>query len=289
MGKRRHTVHTGTKALYKNGKKGSAERRNKPSLTEIDEDDAQDDMYNAVDRYHNRLEEEQFLRFDREEKDQDDIQVEGVTNVEHVMDLGMDVSDVDEEDEEDYDDFSQDDGDDSNVDEQQDEDDDEESDIASLKEKIESAKNNILDWGQKKKDYYHGDTADLEIGQEIEDAELEEEAGREVLQARLQQMEEADFYLDDDPKQEHRKTVETGVGETIMKIQAKHKKMDQMSTREIRRLLQKQHPELIPLVEHFRDSFIRPCAEETLVVQNALLQHKDSLQVRRSITMGADW
>jgi hypothetical protein len=246
-------------------------------------------MYNAVDRYHNRLEEEQFLRFDREEKDQDDIQVEGVTNVEQVMDLGMDVSDVDEEDEEDYDDFSQDDGDDSNVDEQQDEDDDEESDIASLKEKIESAKNNILDWGQKKKDYYHGDTADLEIGQEIEDAELEEEAGREVLQARLQQMEEADFYLDDDPKQEHRKTVETGVGETIMKIQAKHKKMDQMSTREIRRLLQKQHPELIPLVEHFRDSFIRPCAEETLVVQNALLQHKDSLQVRRSITMGADW
>ena len=33
--------------------------------------------------------------------------------------------------------------------------------------------------------YYHGNTADLEIGQEVEDAELEEEGAKEVLKATV--------------------------------------------------------------------------------------------------------
>ena len=42
------------------------------------------------------------------------------------------------------------------------------------------------------------DTADLEIGQDEEDAEVEEEAGREIVRARLEKMDEDDFMLEDE-------------------------------------------------------------------------------------------
>ena len=50
-------------------------------------------------------------------------------------------------------------------------------------------------WG-KKKSYYTGDTADLEIGQDIEDAIEEEEAALSLQKQRLQGMRESDFVDD---------------------------------------------------------------------------------------------
>ena len=46
--------------------------------------------------------------------------------------------------------------------------------------------------------YYHGNTADLEIGQEVEDTELEEEGAKEDLKARLEGMMEDNYMRDDD-------------------------------------------------------------------------------------------
>jgi hypothetical protein len=54
-----------------------------------------------------------------------------------------------------------------------------------------------VSWG-KKKSYYTGDTADLEIGQDVEDAIDEEEAALSLQKQRLQGMRESDFTGDDD-------------------------------------------------------------------------------------------
>ena len=43
--------------------------------------------------------------------------------------------------------------------------------------------------------YYHGDSADLEIGQEDDDAYLEEEAAQEIQKSRFEEMDEDDFIL----------------------------------------------------------------------------------------------
>jgi len=61
----------------------------------------------------------------------------------------------------------------------------------------EAARKRILEGWGKKKNYYDGDTADLEIGQELQDAYNEEEAAIELQRERLGQMEEADFFDDD--------------------------------------------------------------------------------------------
>jgi hypothetical protein len=54
----------------------------------------------------------------------------------------------------------------------------------------------VASWG-KKKSYYTGDTADLEIGQDVQDAIDEEEAALSLQQERLESKRESDF-LDDD-------------------------------------------------------------------------------------------
>jgi hypothetical protein len=50
-------------------------------------------------------------------------------------------------------------------------------------------------WG-KKKTYWTGDTADLEIGQDIEDAVAEEEAARDLQQQKLKRIKQKDFRDD---------------------------------------------------------------------------------------------
>ena len=50
-------------------------------------------------------------------------------------------------------------------------------------------------WG-KKKAYWDGDTADLEIGQDVQDAEDEEEAAEELQRQKLDRMQESDYFED---------------------------------------------------------------------------------------------
>jgi U3 small nucleolar RNA-associated protein 3 len=48
-------------------------------------------------------------------------------------------------------------------------------------------------WGRKKKTYWEGDTADLEIGQEMEDALEEEEAAQDMHREKAKRMKASDF------------------------------------------------------------------------------------------------
>ena len=72
-------------------------------------------------------------------------------------------------------------------------------DIADKKSSKASALKGLVasSWG-KRKNYYAADTADLEIGQDVQDALDEEEAAVELQQDRFKDMQEGDFYSDSD-------------------------------------------------------------------------------------------
>ena len=91
-------------------------------------------------------------------------------------------------------------------------------------------------WGSRKEAYYHGDTADLEIGQEEEDAHLEEEAAREVQKRSLSRMNEEDF-MNDIEESNAQEGDDPDVGQT--------KPVEQ------RTKLRRNHRELLHLLSHF--------------------------------------
>jgi hypothetical protein len=101
-------------------------------------------------------------------------------------------------------------------------------------------------WGKSKALYYHGDTADLEIGQEIRDAEDEEEAARELRRTQLQDIEPED-YMDQPPlatkpnKQDTFLELESNVFEQKISREG-------MSKQEKLKLIQRDSPELIALL-----------------------------------------
>eukprot|EP00560_Eucampia_antarctica_P005376 CAMPEP_0197836210 /NCGR_PEP_ID=MMETSP1437-20131217/28268_1 /TAXON_ID=49252 ORGANISM="Eucampia antarctica, Strain CCMP1452" /NCGR_SAMPLE_ID=MMETSP1437 /ASSEMBLY_ACC=CAM_ASM_001096 /LENGTH=689 /DNA_ID=CAMNT_0043442213 /DNA_START=55 /DNA_END=2124 /DNA_ORIENTATION=+ len=283
--KSRNTAKTGDKALYKNRDEATLD-------TSANKGSDDDNMYDEVDRFHNGREEEQIMRFDKNEGDSES-EDDGITkDREAVFDLGVggSSSEEDESDEDSSDDNS------SSADEeeevmQSDEDDDDSDSDGSEEE--DPTKTNVLDWGRKKRDYYLGDTADLEIGQDEEDAEVEEEAGREVVRARLEKMEEDDFMLDEDDNDDDKvvrsqsKTSKKTTGksnsssttaiETIQSSKTREK-LQQLSTKEKIKLLKFSHPELLPIVEHFRDASIQNLLKETLIATNALTKDEDNAQ-----------
>ena len=124
--------------------------------------------------------------------------------------------------------------------------------------------------------YYHGDTADLEIGQEEEDAFLEEEAAKEIQKSRFEEMEEDDFVLSgDENEQDDSDKKASGTSELQIKT---IRDTSKLSKKEARRLLQKQHPELLPMVSYFAD-VVRDLKERTDVATNALLESEETAEV----------
>jgi U3 small nucleolar RNA-associated protein 3 len=290
--KSRNTAKTGDVAIYKS-------RDDEISSSNKKKDD--DNMYNEVDRFHNANNDLQddMLKFDTNDSSDDDDLDDQVNQKENVFDLGLDDDDSSEDDDDtdNSDNSDTDDGSVGNVkqtrnarnsDETPSESDDDDD---SSMDDFEIPETDVLNWGKRKKDYYHGDTADLEIGQEVEDAELEEEAGREVLKTRMEGMTEDDFMLDDDddddgsesdqsdidPKGDKGKsnTLSSAITSTMQK------NLSKLSKKEKIKLMQKTHPELLPLLSHFREQCIRPCVDETLVVTNAMFQSKDNAEVRQ--------
>jgi len=292
MGKRnRHSAKTGDSALYGSRSKATAEDGIKKSRKDDSDDDA---MHNEVDRYHNRREEEEYLRFDEDgdasgsDAEEDD----GVTGGrEGVFDLGVGGS-SDDDDDDGSDDDSSSSGED--VSEEEEEDDASvSSDSDDYDDEDDGGKTNVLDWGSKKSAYYHGDTADLEIGQDEEDAALEEEAGREVVKARLETMDERDFLLDEDDDDDEESESEDGESggkkatssssgvETLSALSdgRRRAKLTKLSKSERLRLIRSSHPELLPLLQHFRDGAISNLAEETEVLCDALLADPKGAEV----------
>ncbi len=282
-GKKRNTAKTGDKALYK--AREELEALSAQKRKNVDDDD----MYNEVDRYNNARDELQddMLKFGQAVDSDEEAGVQN--DVENVFDLGIDQSDDD--DDSDSDDSSSEDDDDPGNDDGSSSDDDADDDSSIDDGMDELDEPDILNWGKRKKDYYHGDTADLEIGQEVEDAELEEEAGKEVLKARLEGMTEDDFMLDDDDdsdddddddsdQEENKSGTAAGVQIMTDNLHAnKRRKLSALSKREKIKLMTKTHPELMPLITHFRDEAIQPCADETLIATNALVQSDENAEV----------
>lgn len=259
MGKRRNTAKTGDKALYKS--------RSVSTSTRNDSDD--DGMYNAVDRFHNKRDEE-FLKLDAagnssSEEEEDD----GISGRQGVLNLGGGESSSDSSSENDS----------SSEDEEEPEaiskarppssSDDDSSDSDDDDEMLNTEQPNVRDWGSKKSAYYHGDTADIEIGQDEEDAFLEEEAAKEVQAARYEQMDEDDFVMSDDEEQQEEKKTE---GKYQKSIDMRGKRdVAKLSKSERRKLLQSHHPELMPLVSHFKDA-VEEWDSKTSIVAKAVLE-----------------
>ena len=263
MGKsrRRNTAKTGDRALY--GSRGAG--GDAAGGRSGDHRDDEDAVYDEVDRYHNRKDEEDYLKLGDGEDDEDD--EDEYDKQEAVMDLGAggDSSSSDEGD----DDEDEDEGfnrkarqqrqkknraaDDASSSSSDDDDDD------AMMDNMEPE--DVRDWGRKKSMYYHGDTADLEIGQEKDDAYLEEEAARELQSSRYADMSEDDFALDDveggekssgsaGEKKDRRKQPPATAD---VQRQQEHLSKKKLSTKEKRKYLDRQHPELLPLLSYFSD------------------------------------
>jgi U3 small nucleolar RNA-associated protein 3 len=281
-GRRRNTAKTGDKALYakRPSQDGAKERRSDDAI------DADDDMYDRVDRYHNRREQD-FLRLDgKEGQDSDDDDNDGnYDNVRPVMDLGIGASDdEDSDDDSDGESSSEEDGgrDTSKMpakgaraDDDSDHDDDAATSDDGDEDEEEEEPEDVRDWGKRKSSYYHGDTADLEIGQDQDDAFLEEEAAKEIHKARMTNLAEEDFEIEDDD-------VEEGVGKQGKDdaAAASRNNVHRLTRREKRKIIERQSPEFLPLVEHFT-GVVRELHERTNVAVQALFEGEEgAAQVR---------
>jgi U3 small nucleolar RNA-associated protein 3 len=258
MGKRRNTAKTGDKALYKSRPNVSG-----GGAANIDDDG----MYNAVDRFHNRREQQEFVKLDAGGADIEEDYDDGISGREGVLDLGGGESSSDEEEDDDNDDDSI----DEPVDKKQrrhEESSEEEPSSGSDDEDalLETEDSEVRGWGRNISSYYHGDTADLEIGQDEDDAFLEEEAAKEVQAARYEQMDEDDFVMSDD--EEDKELGKEKATKTITDIRST-KHLSKLSRSDRRRLLQSHHPELTPLVSHFKH-VVEEWDSRTSVVTNAV-------------------
>mmetsp|Transcript_12627 Transcript_12627/g.23678 ORF Transcript_12627/g.23678 Transcript_12627/m.23678 type:complete len:696 (-) Transcript_12627:47-2134(-) len=293
MGKR-NTAKTGDKALYKSRDKLQDDIKSKKIIDD-------DDLYNEVDRYNNAKDdlEEDMLRFGQREDDSEDDEEGFQNNVEGVFDLGLDQSEDESQNDDSEDESSTESGahvqkplGDDNDDEEDDYDDDDDS-----LDDIDQSEPDLLNWGKRKRDYYHGDTADLEIMDEhdaIEDAELEEEGAKEILKSRMQNMREEDFMLDDDDS-DHEGLNDMDSPNDKERIiiddlpSTKRRKLSQLSKKDQIKLMSKTHPELLPLVSHFRDEFIGPCTEKILPVVNALTENEENAEAVGSTSYGLQY
>jgi U3 small nucleolar RNA-associated protein 3 len=250
MGKKRHTAKTGDKGLYKSRSTANDSEENRSGMN-IDDDP----MYNEVDRFHN-LKDKDFLLFDPKndnDSESDDVREEGV------MDLGVVDSD----------------GEDDTSSNESDEDqemvdsdvEDEAAPLSSSDDEEDEVQENIRDWGRKKSAYYNGDTADLEIGQDKEDAILEEQAAKQVQAARFQNMTEEDFLLSDSDDQadgadENDEMQQKG-------LLASRTDVSKLSAKEKGKLLDRKHPEFLPLLSHF-SPMVRDFHSKTSAVTKAV-------------------
>jgi len=281
MGRRsRHSAKTGDQSLYKN-------RNN--TTNQDDNDSDNDPMYDEVDRYNNKLqEEENYLQLDvsdKEDSSSEEEEDDGITTKrEGVFDLGIDEGD-------------------SSSDDSSEEDDDRQTKQKDIEQASSSSSDNsdsdeqednktskLFNWGTTKSSYYHGDTADLEIGQSVNDAYLEEEAGREVELARLDELDEMDFMLDDDDgddggggdteegsvekvssKKRKSKSTTSTTSTTLITKKKQTLSSKKLSTKEKLKVLKSQHPELLPLITHFNGS-VHELNDTTLLACGALLK-----------------
>eukprot|EP00522_Entomoneis_paludosa_P007049 CAMPEP_0172445056 /NCGR_PEP_ID=MMETSP1065-20121228/5027_1 /TAXON_ID=265537 /ORGANISM="Amphiprora paludosa, Strain CCMP125" /LENGTH=691 /DNA_ID=CAMNT_0013195849 /DNA_START=26 /DNA_END=2101 /DNA_ORIENTATION=+ len=264
MGKKRNTAKTGDKGLYKG-------RPNEEQAQPAKGDSDDDAMYNKVDRFHNqREEEEEFLDLNHQGRggDDDDEDDNEIYQRESVMDLGVGSMSSSDDDDDDNDDEEASDDEQAKVPQP---DDSASSSSDSDNDGEEQDDDNVRDWGKKKSVYYHGDTADLEIGQEEDDAYVEEEAAKEVQAARIKEMSEEDFVLSDDDDEDEGKSGDDPKKKETETQPAAATKRRGLTGREQTNYLQQNYAEFLPLVSHFSD-VVQDFDKTTNVVVKALYE-----------------
>eukprot|EP00979_Chaetoceros_neogracilis_P008569 scaffold1904_cov280-Chaetoceros_neogracile.AAC.31 len=112
----------------------------------------------------------------------------------------------------------------------------------------------------------------------------------------MEGMTEDDFMLDnddddDDTDGEKVNEQESNVVEMMTdEMQStKRRKLSKLSKKDKIKLMNKTHPELLPLVSHFRDAAIKPCAEKTSVVVNALLHNEENAEAVGATNTGLQY
>lgn len=295
MGKKRNTAKTGDKALYNSrGKDQDARNKNNKS-----DDDANNRMYNEIDRFHNE-QDQNFIRLGAEEEDNDDDEDKDLAgNQISVLDLGAGgmSSSEDDDDDDDDDDSSSDDEDidnrngahSSSDDGTSDEDDDNSDSDDDDEEDYNMKQGDPRNWGKKKSLYYHGDTADLEIGQEEDDAFLEEEAAKEIQATRFGDMKEDDFVLSEDENDEKdiptdKDTLSSTVHEKLQTI----RDTSRLTKKETRRIIDKKYPELLPMVSYFSD-IVKNLKDRTQIATNALMEGDGTAESVGATTKGQQY
>jgi hypothetical protein len=251
MGKRRHTAKTGDKSLYK----ARSDRVGK--------------VTQDIDVFHDERDQE-FLKLDgKHEPDDSDesVQDEAVMNLDSGGSSSGDESEAvlssndDSNDERSLEDQPEADTNDSSSDD----DDDDDSEMEDVR-----------DWGKQKSAYYHGDTADLELGQDEDDAYLEEEAAKQLQAARYKNMEEDDFVLTDMEVEAKRRN-DTYEGDDL----SLRKDITKLPAKDKRKFLDRQHPELLPLLNFFSGS-VKDLAKNTSVATKALFDSEPGIAAVRS-------
>jgi U3 small nucleolar RNA-associated protein 3 len=264
MGKRRNTAKTGDKAIYK-ARDAYERKSNSSSRHDINDDPMNDE----VDRFHNDREME-FLRLDEGISSGSDNEED---RVEAVMDLAAGGDSSDDDDNDSTDDENDEAGDLDDDDDDKAESSSEENEISSSEDEIaENEENNVRAWGSKKSSYHHGDSADIDDDDE-DDAELEEKAAKEVQASRYKEMTEEDFILsdaDDDENDENHQHDST-VGNQEKTTISSTKDITKLSIKEKRKIIDKQHPEMLPLVSHF-SSVVEDLSNQTSVATRAIFE-----------------
>lgn len=249
-------------------------------------------MYDEVDRYHIETD-NQFISLDQNdtEKDyeNDEDMNEGKTSV---LDLSGGVNGCSDEDEDNDSAFSSNlkYGKDSSVSatkmrssyNSNDTSDDDDDMLIDYNQKQESTNN----WGKNKALYYHGDTFDLEIGQEEEDAFLEEEAAKEIQATRFGDMEEDDFFLFDEENGDKKGSAALSAASDAVEL--KTVDASKLTKKANRRILNKKYPDILQMVSYF-SGVVKDLKDRTQVATNALTDGKGTAESVGATTKGKQY
>ena len=270
MGKRK-TAKTGDKALYgsreqlgnqlgskRTGRHGHGHGQDHEGERKRRTKTGENPIYGEVDRFHNEKDYD-VLRLDCETRGQtnsEDEDLAGTTR--SVLDLaaGETTSEEEDGDNDGDDSLSSSDGSGGWHNDQGGTDpywsSEEDDSVSSSNRSIDegdsepASKDDPRNWGKRKSLYYHGDTADLEIGQEEEDAYIEEEAAQEIQASRFEEMDDYDFVLSENDNEDGNDGAESKNEMTTTKKQHEEpttiRYVSRLSKKETRKLLEQQFP-----------------------------------------------
>jgi hypothetical protein len=109
---------------------------------------------------------------------------------------------------------------------------------------------------------------------------------REVQSSRFEEMDEDDFVLSDGEDDEPSNNRQESTSDAHEKLLS-NRDTTKLSSKAQRKLLNKQHPELMPVVSHF-SSVVKELEDSTRVATKALTQENGAAEVSTSSKLSID-